>query len=37
MTTLDVYRFEYMLNRKIHGPLVSALLAVRVAIKPTPF
>jgi hypothetical protein len=37
MTTLDVYRFEYKINRRFHGPIVSAFLAVRVALAPIPF
>ena len=37
MTTLDVFNLEYYLNRKVHGQIVSALLAIRVAIKQPTF
>ena len=37
MTSLNVYQLEYYLNRKVHGPIVSALLAIRAALKPIPF
>lgn len=36
-TTKAVYRFEYKMNRYIHGPVVSAILAVYVVLKPAPF
>ena len=37
MKTLQYFRYEYRANRRIHGPIVSALMAVRVALTPIPF
>jgi hypothetical protein len=37
MTIRTLYLYEYKCNRLIHGPIVSAILAARVALNPTPF
>jgi hypothetical protein len=37
MTIKKLYLYEYKCNRLIHGPIVSALLAARVALMPLPF
>jgi len=37
MSTYQYFRFDYLLNRRVHGPIVSALIAIRTALKPTLF
>lgn len=37
MSTLSFFRWEYRMNRRLHGPIVSVLIALRTACKPTPF
>lgn len=37
MTIRTLYLYEYRSNRLIHGPIISAILAARVALTPTPF
>lgn len=37
MSIKTLYLYEYKCNRLIHGPVVSALLAARVALQPKPF
>ena len=37
MTIRTLYLYEYKCNRLVHGRIVSALLAARVALHPVPF
>ena len=37
MSTLKYLRWEYRWNRAIHGPIKSALLAIKVALTSLPF
>jgi len=37
MSTWSYFTFIYRLERRLHGPVLSALIALRTALKPTPF
>jgi hypothetical protein len=37
MSQIAYLKWAYRWARKVHGPFLSALLALRVAFKPTPF
>ncbi len=37
MSFKEYFKFDYKLNRRLHGPVISAFLALRTALKPVPF